>query len=511
MKHLKSNKKMLLLIVASICILAGFNFTSGQDYNTNDSLAVQDAATNVQTELPANEPDIVDATKKTEALQSSTNAIVGEGGGFTLMSLMRGMLGLIVIIFISWLFSTNRKAISWKVVIIGLTIQVALAIGVLQVPFFQYFFEFIGKIFVKILNFTRDGTNFLFDGFLDTSKYGYIFAFQILPTIIFFSALTSVLFYLGVIQKVVWALAWVMTKLMKLSGAESLSVAGNIFLGQTESPLMIKAYLSRMNRSEIFLVMVGGMATVAGGVLAAYIGFLGGDDPAQRLLFAKHLLTASVMAAPGAVVISKILVPQTAEINTKVEVSMDKVGSNFLDAMTNGTTEGLKLAVNVAAMLLVFFAFISFFNYLLFKLGDLTTLNAVIAEATEGSYNGLTLQFLLGYIFAPIMWLIGVCSNDMTLVGQLLGEKIIASEFVGYISLASMKTAGAFAESKSIIMSTYILCGFANFASIGIQIGGIGSLAPDKRQWLSEFGLRALLGGTLASLLSATFVGMILG
>lgn len=431
--------------------------------------------------------------------------------GLSLMGLLRGALGMIVIIFIAFLFSTNRRAISWKVVGIGLLIQVALAIGILQVPFIQSFFEFIGKIFVVILDFTKAGTEFLFGGFLNTETYGFIFAFQVLPTIIFFSALTSLLFYLGIIQKVVYALAWLMTKAMKLSGAESLSVAGNIFLGQTESPLMIKAYLEKMTRSEILLVMTGGMATLAGGVLAAYIGFLGGDDPVQRLLFAKHLLAASIMAAPGAVVISKILVPQTEEIDTSMEISKERIGSNILDSISNGTTEGLKLAANVAAMLLVFIAFIAMFNFIVGKLGGWTGLNPIIADLTSGQYEKLSLQFILGYTFAPVMWLIGVSTPDITLLGRLLGEKIIMTEFIGYVSLANLKEMGAFSDPKSIIMATYMLCGFANFASIGIQIGGIGSLAPGKRVLLSQFGMRALLGGTLAALISATIVGVILG
>ncbi|MDA3891943.1 MAG: Na+ dependent nucleoside transporter [Salinivirgaceae bacterium] len=436
---------------------------------------------------------------------------LAKNAGFSIQSLFRGFLGILVLILIAYVFSENKNAISWKVVLIGLIIQLLLAIGVLQVPFVQVFFEFIGKLFVKVLDFTRIGTDFLFGSFLDTSKYGYIFAFQILPTIIFFSALTSVLFYLGLIQKIVYGLAWLMSKAMKLSGAESLSVAGNIFLGQTESPLMIKAYLPQMNKSEMFLVMVGGMATVAGGVLAAYIGFLGGDDPVQRILFAKHLLTASVMAAPGAIIISKILVPQTEDINKDIEISMDKIGSNILDAMSNGTAEGLKLAANVGAMLLVFFAFIAMINFTFSKIGDWTTLNLIVENATNGQYAKFDLQFILGYGLAPLMWLIGVPAADITHVGQLLGEKIIASEFVGYESLATFKANGTLFYSKSIIMATYMLCGFANFASIGIQIGGIGGLAPNKRKFLSKYGMKALLAGTLASLLSATMVGMILG
>jgi len=429
--------------------------------------------------------------------------------GFSIMSLMRGLLGMAAVIGIAWVFSAKRKSVDWRVVGIGLAFQLILALLILYVPFVQGAFEIVGKMFVKVLDFTRIGSEFLFRGLMDVRSMGFIFALQILPTIIFFSALSSVLFYLGVIQKVVYVLALALNKTMKLSGAESLSTAGNIFLGQTEAPLMIKAYLDKMNRSEIFLVMTAGMATVAGGVLAAYVGFLGGDDPVLRLFFAKHLLTASVMAAPGAVVVAKVLFPQTEPIDPNVEITMDKVGTNFLDAMSNGTTEGLKLAVNVGAMLLVFFAFIAMFNYVFISLGNMLGINGWIAEVTNGNFKGLSLEFILGYLFSPIMWLIGVASEDITLTGRLLGEKVIASEFVGYESLATLRANGAFAFQRSIVMATYFLCGFANFASIGIQIGGIGSLAPSKRKWLSEFGFRALLGGTLASLLSATIVGML--
>ncbi|MEO9804059.1 MAG: nucleoside transporter C-terminal domain-containing protein [Reichenbachiella sp.] len=432
-----------------------------------------------------------------------------ENQGSSIWTVARGVLGMFVLIFIAWVFSSDRKAISWKVVGIGLAIQLGLALSILHIPLVRGLFEVVGKIFTKILDFTKIGSEFLFRGFMDIDSYGFVFALQILPTVIFFSAITSVLFYLGIIQKVVYALAWLMTKAMKLSGAESLSVAGNIFLGQTEAPLMIKAYLDQMNKSEMLLVMTGGMATVAGGVLAAYIGFLGGDDPVQRLIFAKHLLAASIMAAPGAVVISKVLIPQTQDINQHVAVSNLNVGSNLLDAMSNGTTEGLKLALNIGAMLLVFFAFLAMINFGLGELGSLLGLNELITSATNGNYSGLSFEFILGYTFAPIMWLIGVASEDVTLVGRLLGEKLIASEFVGYESLASLKSEGAFVSSRSIIMSTYMLCGFANFASIGIQIGGIGGLAPSQRVLLSQLGLRALLGGTLASLLSATVVGML--
>jgi len=433
--------------------------------------------------------------------------------GFSLMTILRGLLGMFSLIVIAFIFSSNRKAINWKVIFTGLAIQLALAIGVLYVPWIQYFFEAVGKLFVLVLDFTKAGTEFLFSSFASNSIESAMqnFAVQILPTIIFFSALTSLLFYLGIIQKVVKAMAWAMIRLMKLSGAESLSVAGNIFLGQTESPLMIKAYLPKMNKSEILLVMMGGMATLAGGVLAVYISFLGGEDPVQRLLFAKHLLTASVMAAPGAIVIAKILVPQTEAIDKTMEISKDQIGSNVLDAISNGTTEGLKLAVNVAAMLLVFIAFIAMFNYISIWIGELIGLNDSIASITDGRYNELSLQFMLGYIFSPVMWLIGVNAQDITYLGRLLGEKIIMTEFIGYVSLSELKAAQVFTDPKSVIMATYMLCGFANFASIGIQIGGIGSLAPNQRIILSKYGLKALLGGTLASLMSATIVGMLIG
>jgi CNT family concentrative nucleoside transporter len=434
--------------------------------------------------------------------------------GFSSGSLMRGVLGMAVLLLISFLLSKKRSAINWRTVGFGLLIQLALAVGVLKVPFIQKSFEFVGKIFVKILDFTMAGTEFLFKSFitdkLDDSLI--TFAISILPTIVFFSALTSVLFYLGIIQKIVKGMAWLLTKLLHISGAESLSVAGNIFLGQTESPLMIKAYLEKMTKSEILLVMIGGMATVAGGVLAAYIGFLGGEDEAMKIFYAKHLLAASVMAAPGAIVISKMLYPQQDKINSEIKVTQENIGSNILDAIANGTTEGLRLAVNVGAMLLVFLAFIAMLNFGFGKIGSITGINDWIVSNTP--YNSLSIEFMLGYAFSPLMYLIGVAKEDSALMGQLLGIKLVASEFVGYIQLAELKDIGSVLHlkyEKSIIMATYMLCGFANFASIGIQIGGIGSLAPGQRKTLSEFGMRALLGGTVASLLSATIAGMIIG
>ena len=494
-----------------LCIAIAFfainlNAQDVEKVEKSDSTAIENTST-TDTAISSDHSSVT----KTEMQEEKD--LIRPSQGFSINSLWRGVLGMITLLFIAFLFSSNKKAIKWKTVGIGLALQLIIAFGVLRVPFVQKAFDFIGQIFVSILDYTRAGSKFLFEGLVvDMDTFGFIFAFQVLPTIIFFSALTSLLFYLGIIQKVVRLMALLLTKVLGISGAESLSVAGNIFLGQTEAPLLIKAYLEKMNKSEMLLVMIGGMATVAGAVLAAYIGFLGGDDPALRLVYAKHLLAASVMAAPGAIVISKILYPQTEAVNTDVNVSQEKIGSNILDAIANGTTEGLKLAVNVGAMLLVFIAFIAMINGILGWVGDITTLNGWIAANTP--YQAFSLEAILGTIFAPLMWLIGVAKEDMMLMGQLLGIKLAASEFVGYIQLADLKNvanATHLTYNKSIIMATYMLCGFANFASIGIQIGGIGSLAPGQRKTLSEFGMKALIGGSLASLISATIAGMIIG
>ena len=432
--------------------------------------------------------------------------------GFTFTSLIRGLAGMVSLLLIAYLLSKERKQIAWKTVGLGLLAQVTIAIGVLKINWVKGLFEGLGGFFIKILEYTGEGSKMLLGQFGDVDQYGFIFVFQALPVIIFFSALSSILYYFGIIQKIVGGLAWGLTKLFKISGAESLSVAGNIFLGQTEAPLMIKAYLEKMNRSEIFLVMVGGMATVAGSVLGAYIGFLGGNDPVQRLEFAKSLLAASVMAAPGAVVIAKIIYPQTDEIKTDVKISRDKIGSNFLSAISIGTNEGIKMAVNVGAMLLVFIALIAMLSSMIASLGDLIGLNDWIAEHTI--YKTFSIEFILGYLFAPLMWIIGVAKEDVALMGQLIGIKLAASEFVGYTQLVGLKDSSNaihLSYQKSVIMATYMLCGFANFASIGIQVGGIGIIAPKIRKTLTELGFKAMIAGTLVSLMSATIAGIILG
>lgn len=426
-------------------------------------------------------------------------------------SILRGLAGLLFLVMISWLLSENKKAINWRLVITGIVLQLVFAIGVLKVPFIETMFEGISGFFIKVISFTQEGTDFLFSSFtsgqIESSLLNFVV--KVLPTVIFFSALTSLFFYWGILQKVVYGLAWVMKKTMRLSGAESMAAAGNIFLGQTEAPLLVKPYLGTMTRSEMMCLMSGGMATIAGGVLAAYVGFLGGDDPEAQLYFAKHLLAASVMSAPAAIVAAKLLVPETESFNNEMKIPKEKIGSNALEAITNGTSDGLRLAANVAAMLLVFIALIAMGNFVMKEIiGEYTGLNAMIQSHTN--YEGLTLQFIVGYIGAPIAYLIGVPAQDTVLVGQLLGEKTILNEFYAYTTLGDLKSQGAFVNEKSIIMATYILCGFANFASIGIQIGGIGSLAPNKKPILSQLGFKALIGGTIACLLTATVVGMLM-
>jgi len=432
--------------------------------------------------------------------------------GISLTSIARGLLGISAIIVIAYLLSNNRKNIDWKTIGLGLLSQLIIAVGVIKVDAVKIFFEKIGEVFLAIVIYTNEGTKVLFGELANSDKYGAIFAFQILPVIIFFSALTSVLYYYGIIQKVVKGMAWLLTKLLNISGQESLAVVGNIFLGQTEAPLLVKGYLNKMNRSEYFLLMTGGMATVAGSVLAAYIGFLGGDDPVQRVEVAKNLIIASVMAAPGAIVISKLIYPQVETINKDFKVNEEITGDNLLTAITNGTRDGIKMAVNVGAMLLVFLALIALINGILFQGADLFGINDWIKNNTV--YESLSLELILGYIFAPLMWLIGIAKEDMTLMGQLLGVKLAASEFVAYIELANLKDLSSVIHltyEKSVIMATIMLCGFANFASIGIQVAGIGILAPKKYKLLTELGLKAMIAGTLVSLLSATMVGMILG
>ena len=430
---------------------------------------------------------------------------------FSIVSILRGLLGLCGLLGIAYLFSVNRKKIAWKLVVKGISIQIILAICLLKVPFFAAGFEMISQKFIELIAFTQSGVDFLFGSFVDNGKVDNAFVnftFKVLPTIVFFSALTSLFYYWGVLQIIVKFFAKIMQKILGLSGSESMAAAGNVFLGQTEAPLLIKPYLLGMTKSEFMTLMTGGMATIAGGVLAGYIGFLGNGDPAQELFYAKHLLIASIMSAPAAIVAAKIIIPETEEFEKDLNVPKDKIGTNALEAITNGTTDGIKLAVNVAGMLLVFIALVAFGNGILGWIGEHTGVNDMIA-ASGSEYKTLSFDFLLGYLCAPLVWLMGVPGDDMVLVGELLGKKTVLNEFVGYVRLGDMKNGNMLSE-KAIIMATYMLCGFANIASIGIQIGGIGALVPSKKGLLSKLGVRALLGGTIACLLTAVVVGMMM-
>ena len=502
-----------------------------------------------------------------------------------IVAIMRGALGIAFLIGVTFLFSNNKRAIDWKLVVVGLTIQIVMALGIIKVEFISNAFEWFSGLFLKIIDFTQAGSELVFGrsliglgdqvtvvGQVDTliaptmksfavtdsmgnfinlqadtmrafsplaittpdstlvaigkfkssNSVGYIFATRALPTIIFFSALSSVLYYFGILQRIVYVLAWMMQKVMRITGAESMAAAANVFMGQTEAPLVIKPYLANMTKSEVLCLMVGGMATIAGGVMVAYVGFLGGDDPAQQAVFAKHLLAASIMSAPAAILTAKILYPETSkEINRDLTIAKEQIGTDLLDAISKGTTDGVRLAVNVAAMLIVFTALIAMLNYMCssslgqIPIGDGQTLNTYVQASSQKGVDALgnpiylfksfNIEYIMGWGMAPVAWLLGTPSEDILVVGQLLGKKTILNEFVAY---ADIPTVQPYITAKSKIILTYALCGFANFASIGIQIGGIGVLAENQRQTLSQLGLKALLGGTIACFLTAAIAGM---
>jgi CNT family concentrative nucleoside transporter len=431
---------------------------------------------------------------------------------FNIVNLLNGLLGIAILTGIGFLLSENRRRINWPQIIKAIILQIIFAFCILKVPFFRSGFEGLSGGFVQLLSFTKVGSEFLFGSLIsDTKSHGFIFVFQILPTIIFFAALTSALFYAGLLQRIVYGFAWVMNRLMNLSGAESLASAANIFIGQTEAPLVIKPYIPAMTRSETLALMTGGMAHISGGVLAAYVGFLGGDDPVAQQQFATHLLSASIMTAPGTFFAAKLLIPETEEFNKDMRIPRDKIGSNILEAVASGTGEGLRLAVNVGAMLLVFVAFMALANFMLGSfIGEPLGINAFIERASGGEYKTLTFQYILGWLFAPLAWVIGVRDvGDIVLVGQLLGQKTVLNEFIAYTDFGRLKEAGQFVSERTITITTYALCGFANFASIGIQMGGIGTLAPTKRPLIAKLGIKALIGGTLANLMSAAIAGML--
>lgn len=433
-----------------------------------------------------------------------------------MISIIYGILGLCALLAIAWIFSESKRSVNWKIVGIGVTLQMIFGVFVILTPWGSVVFDAIGRFFVQIISFTYQGANFVFGALADQGKFGqafpeilknegigFIFAFQVLPTIIFFSSLMSVLYHLGLMQKVVQSMAWVMAKLMKVSGAEAISVAANVFIGQTEAPLVVRPYVSPMTRSELLTLMVGGMATIAGGVLAAYVSLLGGTDPAQQIFYAKHLLSASIMAAPATIVIAKILVPEREESKTMgtVKVTVERTSANVIDAAATGAADGLKLALNVAGMLLAFIALIAMINWILS--GIFTNL---LGFKIAG--NAISLEILLGYVLSPIALIIGVPWADAVSVGSLIGEKVVLNEFIAYLHLSQIIPTGILSD-KAVIISTYALCGFANFSSIAIQIGGIGGIAPDRRADLAKFGLRAVLGGSLATFMTATIAGVL--
>ena len=418
-----------------------------------------------------------------------------------------GLFGLAVLIGIVWLFSNNRRAVDWKLVSTGVILQIAFAALVLLVPGGRQVFDWLSHGFVAILGFVNEGSNFIFGSLMDIETYGFIFAFQVLPTIIFFSALMGVLYHLGVMQAVVRAMAWAITKVMRVSGAETTSVCASVFIGQTEAPLTVRPYISRMTESELITMMIGGMAHIAGGVLAAYVGMLGGGDPEQQAFYAKHLLAASIMAAPATLVVAKLLIPETGEPLTRGTVKMDveKNASNIIDAAAAGAADGLKLALNIAAMLLAFIALIAMINAPLTWIGEVTGLQAMHGKPTD-------LAAIFGWVLAPLAWVIGVPWQDASVVGSLIGQKVVINEFVAYLQLAEIvngNVEGVALTDQGRLIATYALCGFANFSSIAIQIGGIGGLAPERRSDLARFGLRAVLGGSIATFMTATIAGVL--
>ncbi len=436
----------------------------------------------------------------------------------SVLDVLFGLFGLAALIGIAFLFSADRKHIVWKQVIFGILLQILFAMFVLLTPWGATVFNWIGHFFVKIISFTNEGSRFVFGVLADQATFeqafpaelklkgvGVVFAFQVLPTIIFFSSLMSVLYYLGIMQKIVQVMAWVMAKTLRVSGAESISVAANVFIGQTEAPLVVRPYVDPMTKSELLTLMIGGMATIAGGVLAAYVGLLGGSDPAQQLFYAKHLLSASIMAAPATIVISKILLPEREESLTmgEVKVPIERTSVNVIEAAATGAADGLKLALNVAGMLLAFIALIAMVNWIL--KGVFTDMLGLTVQGGQP----VSLELVLGYLLSPIAWIIGVPWQDAVNVGSLIGEKVVLNEFIAYLHLSKLIPQHVLSE-KAVIISTYALCGFANFSSIAIQIGGIGGIAPRRRGDLAKFGLKAVLGGTLATFMTATIAGVLI-
>ncbi len=423
------------------------------------------------------------------------------------------------IVAIAFLFSNNRKTIDWRLVGVGIFLQISIGLIIGKVEIAQQAFFFLSNKFVVFLGFAQKGAEFLYGDLAKNSandpgvkhSLGFLFAFQALPTVIFFSSVSAGLYYLGVLQKIVFGFAWVMARSMRLSGSESLSAAANVLMGQTEAPLLVKPFIARMTSSELHCLMVGGMATIAGSVLGAYVSFLGGGDPAEQAKFASYLLSASIMNAPAAIVLAKMFMPEDdkSKIDRQLNVNKDQMGANFIDSLATGAADGLKLALNIGAMLLAFIAVIYAINWILIDgIGAITGLNDFVVTSTGGAFDGFSLQYILGQIFRVFAFAMGVEWGDTLQVGSLLGQKIVINEFVAYLDLAEMKESGLLSE-KSIRIATYALCGFANFSSIAIQIGGIGGMAPGRQGDISRMGLRAMVAATLATMMTATIAGAI--
>ncbi len=422
--------------------------------------------------------------------------------------ILRAILGILAFILLSYLISENKKNINWKLVINGIIFQIVIAVLILKVPIINDFFSFIASIFEKAYQVSLEGSSFIFgDDLVKNNKLGFIFAFRILPTIIFFSAISSLLYYLKILPYIVGLFSKVMQKFLKISGAESLSVAANIFLGHTEAPLIVKPYIEKMTRSELNTLITGGFATITGAVLAALIGIMGGDDPVLRTFYAKHFLVASIISAPAAVIISKIIVPETNNISLKQEALIEGDKSkNIFDALANGTFDGLKLSLNVAAMIIVFLSLIALINIFLSDIvGSNIGINKNISYA-----DGFTLQYIFGLVASPFAGLMGINWNDAILCGQLIGEKTVFNEFVAYSTLKDMILNQSLTDERSIIIISYGLCGFANFGSIGIMIGAIATLAPSRKSETAFLSLKALIGGSFACFITACIAGVLI-
>lgn len=428
------------------------------------------------------------------------------------MEIIRSLIGISVFIGLAYAISENRSKISWRLILSAFGLQLILAVLVLKVPFFSDLLKGLSSFFVELINFANRGAQEVFgDLASDPFTYNTVIGFQVLPAIIFFAALTSMLYYFGILQKMVYALAWLMSKTMKLSGAESLAAAANVFIGQTEAPLVVKPYLEKMTRSEIMALMSGGFATIAGTVLAAFILFLAGEDDAQRALYGKHLITASILSAPAALLFAKLMVPETEKVSEELEIADDDLGSNVFDAISKGTTEGVRLALNVGAMIIVFIALVAMVNYVLGDVfGAKTGLNTWVASVTDGRFEAFTLEFIFGILFAPFAWLIGVESESLMVAGQLLGEKLVINEFFAFIHLGELKASGVITDERTVILLTYALCGFSNFPSMGIQIGGISAIAPTQRSTICGLAVKAVTAGSFACFMTACVAGMFL-